>query len=268
MAVGVFHLVSVVEEIAPHRRVVGPDRRNPVHVGRLLAAQAGPRARLVVAVRLDRSRPEEPRLAGARVPQEVLEVRRVVVVRDPGGRRLGLGLVVGLTRVAPRLALDVEHATRPPDLARRRVKVAARRQRLREDAELRREDALVVRGGAELPRVAPRHDRRTRRRALGGRRVGVHEEQAFAGDPVEVRCLDPAATVGAGMAHAPIVHDEEQDIRALGRRLGGGEGRGQQRQAGEQCVAHHRGGSFLGPLPAGAMPTYAPAGHSSVTITG
>ena len=266
--VGVFHLVGVVEQVVAYDLVVGPVAGHAVDVRGLLAAQTRAGARLIVAVRLDWSGPEEPRPVRRRVAKELLEVRRVVVVGDPGGRRLGLGLVVGLAGVGARLALGVEHAARAPDLARRRVEVAARREGLREDAVLRGKDALVVRRRAELPRVAPRHDRRTRRRALGRRRVGVREEQAFAGDPVEVRGLDPAATVGAGMAHAPVVHDEEQDVRSLDRRLGGGEGRGQQRQAGEQRVAHHRGGIFLGPSPIGAMPTCAPAHHSSVTITG
>ena len=106
----------------------------------------------------------------------------------------------------------------------------------------------MVRGGAEQPRMAAGHDRGARGRALGGGRIGVEEEQAFLGEAIEVRGLDPGTTVGAGMALAPVVGDDEEDIGS--GRFGGGEaGEGGAEGGEEQGGAHGSGVTSPKPTP-------------------
>ena len=119
-----------------------------------------------------------------------------------------------------------------PALHREADEVAREAERLGIGAELGRKEGDVIRGGLELPGIAPREHAGTRRSALGIWRVGVREEHALAGDAVEAGRLHPAAAVGAGVAERPIVGDGDEDIRAGGS--GGGSACAEQDQRGEQ----------------------------------
>ena len=240
VAVEVFDLIGVIQHVVADRFVVGPEGGDAVDVAGLLAAEAGAGAGFVVAVRLDGAEPEEPRLAGLGLLQEGLEVGAVIVVRDAGRRGLGLLLVELLAGHRAGRAVGLERQSGRPDFARGGVSVAVLLEQVGEDDMLGGEDALVVGGGAEEPRVASGEDGRTRGRALRRRCVGVEEEQTLLGDAIEVRRLDPRATVGAGMAAAPVIGRDEEHVRT--RRFGGGEaGEGDAEQGEEQGGAHGSG---------------------------
>ena len=240
VAIEVFDLEGVVQHVAADRLVVRPVGRHAVDVARLLAAEAGAGAFFVFAVRLDGTEPEEPGLAGFRLREEGFEVAAVIIVADARRRGLGLLLVELFARHRARRAVGLERKSGRPDLAGRRVGVAVLFEDVGKDRELRREDALVVGGGAEEPRVAAGEDRGARRRALRGRRIGVEEEQALLGHAVEVRGLRPGAPIGAGVATTPIVGDQEQDVRS--GRFGGGEAGERGAEGGKEQGGSHGSG--------------------------
>ena len=215
VAVGVLNFEGVVEQVVPHCLVIGPIPGHAIDVRRFLAAEASAATGLISTMRFNGASPEKPRLIGPSILQEGSEVGRVVVSRYSRGSRFGFRFVVDLAGIRAAFALGVEHTAGSPDFAGRGVEVAAGGQGLGEDAVFWREDTLMVSGGPQLPRVAPGHDRRARRGALRGRCVGVGVEQAFARDAIEVRRLNPGATIRTGMTVAPVVHDEEEDIRTL-----------------------------------------------------
>ena len=74
------------------------------------------------------------------------------------------------------------------------------------------EDALVVAGVFELPRIATGEQGGSRRGAFGVGRVGIVEEQAFSRYSIEIRSLDPIASVSACVAERPVVSDSEENI--------------------------------------------------------
>jgi addiction module RelB/DinJ family antitoxin len=66
-------------------------------------------------------------------------------------------------------------------------------------------------GFLELPGIAAGENRRARRGALGVGAVGMLEQDAIAGDTVEIWRANPLRAVGAGV-DAPIVGDGEKDL--------------------------------------------------------
>ena len=84
------------------------------------------------------------------------------------------------------------------------------------DRELIGEDAVVVDGFLELPGIAPGEDGGAAGAALGVGGEGVGEEDAFAGDAIEVGRAEPLGAVGSGVAVGPVVGDDEEDVGAAG----------------------------------------------------
>ncbi len=68
----------------------------------------------------------------------------------------------------------------------------------------------------ELPGVASGEDSCARGGAFGVGGEGVVEEDAFTGNAVKSRCVDPLTTVGAGVRPGLIVGDAEEDVWAFG----------------------------------------------------
>ena len=156
--------------------------------------------------------PKAPRLASRRSLEEVRKIARIVAIGNPFGRRLGLA---GIERPAghqPRLVRFIVGHARPPAFRRLADEIAVLGQRLAVCLEFRREKADVIARRFELPRIAARQQARPRRSALGVRRVGLCEQQPFAGHAVESGRIDPFAAVGAGMAESPVVGDRQQDV--------------------------------------------------------
>ncbi len=161
------------------------------------------------------------------VLHEVGEVGGVVVVGDGFCGRLGAALFVGLAGELAGLAVDSLGDAWRPGLAGLADEVAVLRQDLAVTGELVGEDGDVVAGGLELPGVAAGDDAGAGGGALGVGRVGAHEEQALAGDPVKARRLDPFRAVGSGVGEGLVVRDAEEDVGAacrVGALSGGGSG--------------------------------------------
>ena len=80
----------------------------------------------------------------------------------------------------------------------------------------------------------PRHHRRAARRAHGIEHIELLEIRALAGEPVEVRRLQPRMPVADKIAPAPVVGEDEDDVGLCVGGVGGVQrGQRSQQQGGE-----------------------------------
>lgn len=141
--------------------------------------------------------------------EEVLEVFRVIDLRDAGRRRLGARGVHDRSRRVAGALRDPLKIARAPALARRADGVAGFFQQVRINFEARRKISAVRHCFLELPGVAAREDARAARAAFRIRRERVSKQHAFACDAVKIRRLHPRGAIRAGVLPAPVVEDDE-----------------------------------------------------------
>jgi hypothetical protein len=208
--IGIFHLNGVVGHVPAHGRVVGKVARH-IDIDEILAQ---PRAgvQLINAVRFGEAHPETERLLRIPLPQKLGKIRRVIVLTDAGGRWAGLfGVEAGSGRVA-RASVELVIA-RPPALAGQTDIVARGFEQIGIDGKLGREDTAMAGGLLKLPGIAPGENRGTTGAALRIGSEGVFKQHALLCHPVKVRRFDPVTAIRARMLPAPVVKDDEQDVR-------------------------------------------------------
>ena len=115
--------------------------------------------------------------------------------------------------------LTVLHAgiARSPALAGKGHVVPSLFERLGEDPGILGKMTDVITRLAQLPRVASREQRRTRRRRFRIRSVTILEQHTPCGHTVENRRRDPLAAISPEMKPCGIVGDAEQNIRTAHR---------------------------------------------------
>jgi len=154
VAVEVFYLERVVQQVVAHHFVVGPIAGNVIYIRELFATFGDAAAILIPAVRLMRAIPEAPWFAFGRGAEEVREIARVIGVGDAFGRRRRGTLIERLAGHLARLSARVGCHSRRPTLRRHPGKVSVVPKRLDEVFELRREITVMIAAGFELPGVA------------------------------------------------------------------------------------------------------------------
>ena len=174
-----------------------------------------------------------------------LEVRGIVVA----AHALGDGRLLGLIKARPggiagALGQCFE-VTRTPSFASEANGVATLLQEVGIRLEDFREETPVRHGLLELPGVSARQNARTAGAAF---RIGSEralEEHALLCHAVEVRRLDPVATISPSVrAAVPVIEDDEEDVRLLRFRVSDEAGQGESES--EQVLDH--GGRERGAL--------------------
>ena len=165
-------------------------------------------------MRFVRADPKAERLPVPTLLEKGLEVLRLVIGAEMFQRRFQLEAVVLAARriVSEPAAFPISGG---PAFSRAADVVARLLQQVGINRILGREATVVAAGLVELPGVAARQNAGSARAAFGIGRKGVAKENSLAGDAVEGRRLDPTTAGGARMIPAPIVRDQEQDVRPL-----------------------------------------------------
>ena len=122
-----------------------------------------------------------------------------------------------ITRQLPSTAVLHAGIARSPALAGKGHVVPSLFERLGEDPDILGKMTDVITRLAQLPRVASREQRRTRRRRFRIRSVTILEQHTPCGHTVENRRRDPLAAISPEMKPCGIVGDAEQNIRTAHR---------------------------------------------------
>jgi hypothetical protein len=205
---------GVIQEIPPDHRAVRVVLGQHNFFGVSPRAKAG--IQFISAVRLVRAQPEAERRAFGPLRQEVLEVAGVVAGRDPVIRGLEGSLLEFLAGRIMRPAGGLVVA-RSPTFTGEADPIAGFLQHIRVDGEFVGENAQVVHRLLQLPGVSAGQNAGSRGRTFGVRSETVGEQDAFPRQAVEGRSFDPLGSVSPRVAFAPIVRNEEKNVRAFGR---------------------------------------------------
>ena len=229
-----FDFQGVIEHVTAHDGVVGIILWHGDFGGIFAGADSG--AVFVFPVRFLEAEPEAEGLIRGTLVEEEVEVVGVIDRADairwdfiPMLREGGTG---GVVFVAGGLEI-----AGPPAFAGVPDEVAGFGEDVGVDGEIVGEDAHVVNGFFELPGVAASEDGGAAGAAFGVGCEGVMKEDAFAGDAIEVRSFDPFGAVGSGVAVAPVVGDDEENVRTFGLGL---EGNGGEAELAQEIAALHR----------------------------
>jgi len=213
-----FDLEPVVQHVVTHRLVVGPESRNTIDLSGHPSAFGRSAAVFIAAVRLATAEPEEPRPRRILTRgEEVGKIRRIVRGEHLGCRRRQFPILPRFTRQLPSTAVLHAGIARSPALAGKGHVVPSLFERLGEDPGILGKMTDVITRLAQLPRVASREQRRTRRRRFRIRSVTILEQHTPCGHTVENRRRDPLAAISPEMKPCGIVGDAEQNIRTAHR---------------------------------------------------
>ena len=216
LPVVVFELKPIVQHVVAHRFVVGPEGRNTIYFRNCPAAPGRSASVFITTVRLAAAEPEEPRPRRILTRgEEIGEVRRIIRSEYLGSRRRQFPALPRFARQLPLPAVFHSGITRGPPFTRKGYVVTCLFERFGKDLDILGKMTDVVARLAQLPRVTPRKQRRTRRGRLGIRSITVLEQYAPGGNAVENRSRNPSTAVGPEMKPCCIVGDAEQNIRTL-----------------------------------------------------
>ena len=213
VSVVMFDFNRVVEHVVADRFVVRPKSGNFVDVRQFLS-RLYTASVFIPAMRFGRSEPKGPGSVFRSLLEELDEVGRVVVVGNGLCGRLRLVSRKRNAGKLARFAFFVPGDSRSPSFARIADFISVLGQGFDPTPIFGREKILVVGRFFQLPRVASGQDDGSGGGALGIRRVGPTEENAFAGHPIEGRGLHPFAAINSGMSETPIIGNGEQNIGA------------------------------------------------------